>query len=339
MKFLHWGILMLLVLVVPFLLGMLPTSYVKKLHRTPAFIFVCGWLVMFSSFEVVAIPFILLEKKYSTLILVYSMVILVLLVISCMLGKDLFLELWGKYNLKAIISRIRMKPEKILAFIGWLLFWCGVAAQVYMAIFYEYYDGDDSYYLAVPVLSEKYNTMYLRDTYTGYNYDLDLRHALSPTPIFIGWLSRLSQIHSTIIAHSVLSVVWLLLMYFVFMEMSKYLFRKNKQYRPWFMCMLVLWYTFGNVTISTAETFIMTRTWQGKGLLAGVILPCIFLSYFMFAQKDVTLGTWMFFSFAVVSSIFATSVSFMLVSTMSVLALILIKIYKRNATRRSLCRK
>ena len=307
MNMIHWGMLMLLVLAVPFFLGMIPVSYTGKQHKTPTFVWLSGWLVMFTVFELVGIPFILLEKKFSALVLVYSIVIVCLVIFSLFFGRNIWKEL------VVFPKEERKNRWSILA---WALFFMMLLFQIYMAVFYEYYDGDDAYYLAVPVLSNTYDTMYLRDCYTGFTYDLDIRHAMSPTPIFIGWLAKLSGIHSTIIAHSVLSVVWLILMYCVYGEMSKYLFKKEKQYRPLFMCLISLWYIFGNVTISTAETFIMTRTWQGKGLFAGVLLPCIFLCFLMLIEKRETIGAWIMLVMLGISSVFSTSVAFMLVPTM-----------------------
>ncbi len=321
MNMLHWGMLMLLVLAVPFFLGMIPVSYTGKQHQTPAFVWLSGWLVMFTVFELVGIPFILLQKKYSTLVLVYSIVIGCLVIISLFVGRGLWKKLfsfWGQ------------RKKNKWSIIGWIVFGALLAFQVYMAVFYEYYDGDDAYYLAVPVLSDAFDTMYLRDCYTGYNYDLDIRHAMSPVPIFIGWLSKLSGIHPTIIAHSVLSVAWLLLMYSVYAEMSKLLFKKKEQYRSLFMCLLALWYLFGNVTISTAETFIMTRTWQGKALFAGVLLPCIYLCFLMLVEKRETKGAWLLLVMLGISSVFATSVAFMLVPTMYGLGSVFIGWRKRD---------
>lgn len=307
MNVIHWGMLMLLVLAVPFFLGMIPVLYTGKKHRTPAFVWLSGWLVMFSVFELAAIPFILLEKSYSALVLVYSIAIGCFLVIAVIKGR--------KYWSELTVFSIQEKQSRWSMF-GWLIFFIIVVFQVYMAVFYEYYDGDDAYYMAVPVLSNSFDTMYLRDSYTGYNYDLDIRHAMSPVPLFIGWLSRVSRIHPTIIAHSVLSVVWLILMYCVYGEMSSLLLGKKKQYRSLFMCLIALWYMFGNVTISTAETFIMTRTWQGKGLFAGVLLPCVFLCFFMLLEKHLTPGIWLLLVMLGISSVFATSVAFMLIPTL-----------------------
>ena len=52
-----------------------------------------------------------------------------------------------------------------------------VLFQMVYAVRYEYYDGDDAYYIATAVITEQFDSMYLRDAYTGYLYPLDTRHA------------------------------------------------------------------------------------------------------------------------------------------------------------------
>ena len=83
------------------------------------------------------------------------------------------------------------------------------------AVLYGHYDGDDAYYIATAVLTDTFDTMYLRDAYTGYIYPLDVRHAFSPTPIYQAWLSRLSGIAPAVVAHTVLGVGWLGFLYCV----------------------------------------------------------------------------------------------------------------------------
>lgn len=54
---------------------------------------------------------------------------------------------------------------------------------------------------------------------------------------------------------------------------------------------------FGNVSIYTGATFFLTRTWQGKSLLANVVLPAIvWLVLWIFDQenyeKEHRIGLW-----------------------------------------------
>lgn len=206
-----------------------------------------------------------------------------------------------------------------------------IGVQIVHALFWEYYDGDDSYYVAQSVLTQAFYSMYVRDSYTGYNYSLDIRHALSPTPVYIAWLSEISGIHVAIISHTVLAVAWLVLMYCVYGQLGKRLFAKNKEWQPLFLIFIAVWFMFGNISIYTSETFIMTRTWQGKGLMAGIILPALLLSLIYLADQRTRLGNWLLFVTVVLSAVFSTSVAFMLIPTVVGIAAVLIGWQKKSA--------
>lgn len=322
MQILHWGILMLLVLVMPFFLGMIPVNYMNRLQRTPAMTYICGWFVSFSVFELVSIPFILLEKSFSSLVIVYSVVLTVILALSVWKGKSLFVAFRNQIADK--------RKSSFIVRLGWLGVIILIGVQMLRAVFWEYYDGDDAYYIATAVMTDTFDTMYLRDNYTGYKYPLDIRHALSPTPIYQAWLSRVSGIHPAVIAHSVLSAVWLMLMYMVYGQIANRLFPKKKEYRPLFMILLTVWFAFGNISIYTAETFAMTRTWQGKGLMAGIVLPMLSLCLIYLADEKPKPGTWILFEMVILSAVFATSISFMLVPTIVGTAAVLLAIRKKS---------
>lgn len=329
MEIIKWCILLMLVFPVPFFLGMIPVKYMNSSQRTPAMTYVCGWFVSFFIFELTAVPFILLEKSFTSLAITYTFLIAVLFVYSVWVSRSV----WGDFakNIRAA----RSQPFLVKA--GWILAYLLIGLQLFMAVFYEYYDGDDAYYIATSVLTNTFDTMYLRDAYTGYIYSLDARHALSPTPIYQAWLSRLSGIHPAVIAHSVLSVVWLIFMYCIYGQIGNRLLpitraegRKRSNFRPVFMILIVVWFAFGNISLYTSETFAMTRTWQGKGMMAGMVLPALFLCLIYLSQDQVRLGIWMLYECVLVSAVFATSISFMLVPTIAGTAAVLIGIKKKS---------
>lgn len=326
MQIIHWSILILLVTVVPFLLGIVPVKYMNRFQRTPAMTYLCGWFLSFAVFELVSVPFILLERSFTEVVIVYSLVTLGILGLSVWFGRDLLKEFASRNRWKK--GFLRMSGWTRL---GWVVAVLLIGAQLVAAVALEYYDGDDSYYVAQAVMTDTFDTMYLRDNYTGYIYPLDARHALSPTPIYIAWMSRISGIHPTIISHSVLAPIWLLLMYCAYGQLGKRLLAKSREWHPLFLIFLSIWFLFGNVSLYTAETFIMTRTWQGKGLMAGVILPALLLCLIYLGDKKPRLGTWMLFIEVIVSAVFATSVSFMLIPTVVGVAAVLIGWQKKSA--------
>ncbi len=335
MEIIQWCILLTLVLPVPFFLGMIPVKYMTSLQRTPAMTYVCGWFVSFFLFELTAVPFILLEKSFTSLVVTYTVIIGVALVCSVWASRPV----WGDFarNIRGAFSL------PLLVKLGWLAAFFLIGVQLYMAVSYDHYDGDDAYYIAVSVLTDTFDTMYLRDAYTGYLYPLDARHALSPTPVYQAWLSRLSGIHPAVIAHSVLSVVWLVFMYCIYGQIGNRLFpitkkggREKSNYRPLFLILIAVWFAFGNVSLYTTETFAMTRTWQGKGMMAGMVLPALFLCLLFLALDKVPSGAWLLFECVLVSAVFATSISFMLVPTVVGVSAVLIGM-KKKSVRAAAC--
>ncbi len=322
MEILRWAILLAFVLPVPFFLGFIPVKHMNRLQKTPAMTYVCGWFVSFFLFELTAVPFILLEQSFTLLVVVYTCIVAVVLVVSLWQGR----HLWKYYY--ECIQGIRDMPGAVK--LGWVIFFLIVFFQMAYAVLYEYYDGDDAYYIAVAVLTEEFDTMYLRDAYSGYIYPLDARHAFSPTPIYQAWLSRLSGIAPAVVAHSVLAPVWLMFMYCIYGQIGSRLLWHKKNYKPAFMILLAIWFMYGNISLYTSETFAMTRTWQGKGLMAGMILPALFLCLIYLAKERVSQGMWLLFICVCMSAVFATSISFMLIPTITGAASVLIGIRKKS---------
>ncbi|MDE7267527.1 MAG: hypothetical protein K2N89_08690 [Lachnospiraceae bacterium] len=329
MEIMNWCILLILVILVPFFLGMIPVKHMNSSQRTPAMTYVCGWFVSFFTFELTAVPFILLEKSFTAFVITYTLLVTVLFVCSVWASRSV----WADY--KKNICAVKSQPLLVKA--GWLVAFLLIGAQVFMAVRYEYYDGDDAYYIATSVLTNTFDTMYLRDAYTGYIYPLDARHALAPTPIYQAWLSRLSGIHPTIVAHSVLSAVWLVFMYCIYgqignrlLPISKKEGRAKSNFRPVFLILIALWFAFGNISLYTAETFAMTRTWQGKGMMAGMVLPALVLCLISLSRDKVRPGIWMLYECVLVSAVFATSISFMLIPTIVGVAAVIIGIKKKS---------
>lgn len=322
MELIKWIILMALVLPVPFILGLIPVKYMNSLQKTPAMTYVCGWFVSFFIFELTAVPFILLEKSFTSLVVTYTVIIVAVAAAAIWQGRETFCQLCA-------IARDGLKqPASVKA--GWIVVAVLIAAQMLYAVLYEYYDGDDAYYIATAVIADRFDSMYLRDAYTGYLYPLDVRHAFSPTPIYQAWLSRLSGIEPAAVAHSVLAPVWLMFMYCIYAQIGNRLFWNKRSYRPVFMILITVWFAFGNISLYTTETFAMTRTWQGKGMMAGMVLPALLLCLVYLAQEQCSKGIWILFLCVTVSAVFSTSISFMLVPTVVGTAAVLIGIKNRS---------
>ena len=288
---------------------------------------------MFALFQLISIPFIVLQLKFTVVVIVYDVCLLALLMVAVVRGKDILVGMFGKlksftgqWKRKNEVSEVDIiktteegKNDTVLQCSKWVIAgWIIAAAllffQMYAAFSLESYDGDDAYYVAGSVGTVLYDTMYMRDAYTGYPFTLETRHALSPVPVMISWMSRMTGIHPTIICHSVLGPVWIMLMYVIYLAIADRLFQKEKKsYRPLFMILIMIWFLFGNVSIFNAETFAMNRIWQGKGMLVAFIIPAMFLCFLHLGdpmeRKEDGKGFWILLLCTVFAAVLATSIS------------------------------
>jgi hypothetical protein len=166
----------------------------------------------------------------------------------------------------------------------WLIFILLVGFQFYMAFSRTSFDGDDAYYVVQSLTAQQRDVLYRIEPYTGLSSLPDMRHALAAFPLWIAMVAVKSDIHATIVSHSIMPLVLLFLSYLLFFQIGRLLLDRDKGAQvdkqkgdrlPVFMVIMAVVQMFGNVSIYTTETFLMTRTWQGKSFAANVVIPSI----------------------------------------------------------------
>lgn len=295
-------ILFTILILIPPVCGLLPLHFMKEEHRSLLAAYVIGWITMFALFELVAIPFIQMRASFHRMADCYSIVLLIVFAAGIVLGRKTALEI-----VKGLHGQAKKNKWEI---IGWILVIVLTVTQVVFLVFYQYIDGDDAYYVAVSVDSLAKDTMYVTSAYDGYPYaDIEIRHALSPVPLFIAWIAKYTEIHPTILAHSVIGPAFMGLMYMIYTLLGRRLFHDKKQWVPAFVLLVMAFYIFGHVSIYTAETFAYTRTWQGKSMLPNLIMPMCYLALLYLAEEKRKLGEWILLFMLMLAAVFCTSVS------------------------------
>ena len=313
-------ILILWLLLVPTLIGIIPASILPERRRSWAVTFIAGYLLSLAVFELIAIPCMLLitYSAFSTCVKIYLGAEILLASIGLFIGivlirkkkqEDLAsgelnsLTYRGiKHRLEAVFPgeqhvlaedymdprgdvygrRIRYSLEgKIL----WCVFGALVLFQLIMAFTFASFDGDDAYYVVESVLAVQTDTMNTILPYTGGSTTLDYRHALAVITMWIAFVAKISGVHATILAHTLLPLFLIPFTYIIYIEIGRMLFRRDPNKLPMFMIIMAVFQMFGHTSISTAETFFLTRTWQGKSMLANVAIPLI-LWLFLWIGED-----------------------------------------------------
>ena len=274
-------------LIIPFCIGFIPAKFLSENKRSPIIIFISGYLLMWSVFEIITIPAVIwIQYNNFKFVLRWFMVAAILLAAA---GILIFYLDWKKNDRKT--SQTIMTTSKTLALnsfyalkklsteskILWLLFMGLIGFQLYMAVTRTSFDGDDAYYVVQSLAAQQSDAMYRNQPYTGRSSPLDLRHALAVFPMWVAFVAVKANMHATIVSHVVMTLVLIPFSYFIYYEIAKALFASQKENIPVFMIIMSLFQLFGNVSIYTNETFFLTRTWQGKSVAANVVIPMMFL--------------------------------------------------------------
>ncbi len=266
-------------LLIPFAIGLLPAVLLSSRQRKPGVILLGGYIIMFALFELIGVPIVLTVNYHGMTVLSswFTAVALILAaagVISQVYcrkksGKSL-ISFPGQLGDAGQLAKISIE-EKIV----WLIFLLLVGFQLYMSFTRASFDGDDAYYVVQSLTAQQQDVLYRREPDTGISTVLDMRHALAVFPLWIAFVAVRSGIHATIISHSVVPLILLPLTYLLYFQIGRSLLRRKRDTLPMFMVVMALLQMFGNVSIYTNETFLMTRTWQGKSFAGNFILPAV----------------------------------------------------------------
>ena len=256
----------------PLLMGMLPCHLITRQKKSFGQIYLCGFFMLLGIFQVPAVIIVLQRGHLSKLITIMFWIAVTLSFLGFVLGVIRICKTTAEDSFRLPALRGRSRSE--LAF--WALFYVLLAVQLVMSVVMMTADGDDSYYVGHALLADATDLVYYFDPYTGAYSVLDFRHALAPLPLFIAMLARESGLHAAIVAHTVLPVFLIVITYMIYMQIGRLLFRKDPEQLPVFMILMTLLNAFGVYSRYTRETFFLTRTWQGKSVLANLVIPMVF---------------------------------------------------------------
>jgi len=298
--------LILWMLIVPFCVGLLVNFILPRSRRTVGITFILGYLVYMGIFEVVAIAcmtkvtysaFTYCRKIFIICVAVLAVAGIVRSVMKLKSGEKSYLALFpgeahaDVFDLMSPRSnpgfyKLDYSKETIIM---WVIFFVIMAFQMVMAVIMASFDGDDAYYVVESLLAQQADVMNTILPYTGTSTSLDMRHALAAITMWIAFVAKESGIHATVLSHSIMPLFFIPLVYLVYVEIGRVLFRAKQQVIPVFMIIVAFLLMFGNVSIYTPATFFLMRTWQGKALVANLVFPLIFWIFlWMFEEAGST---------------------------------------------------
>lgn len=337
------GILFWLV-IIPFCIGLLPAGFMPEDERKPGIVLLAGYFTMWAVFGLVTIP-VVVFVRYDNFILA-SRCFMALGILGAVAG------VWLTYRRRRF-GRLRewlsfadcIREMSVAERIEWLLFLLLLGFQLYKAVAYASFDGDDAYYVAASLIAQQADTMYTILPLTGRHTGLDIRHALAVFPMWIAFVAQKSHIHATILSHTIMPLVLIPLTYLVYYEIGRLLFgRPDRQAKaersgenlPLFMILMAVFQIFGNVSIYTNETFFLTRTWQGKAVAGSLVIPALlwlFLLLYSGRKKGAAAeraGIWLLLVCVNITAGICSSIAVFLVSILMAVAAFCLAIVERD---------
>lgn len=293
---------------IPFCIGMIPAYFILPERRSPGLALLAGYFGMWALFELAAVPAVLWVKynNFKTASAVFS----ALAFLSAAAGLLLMYRNYRAGNPGLICGKKKndtnavsgsglkeraaacVKRLSVAEWIEWLLFFVLLGFQLYKAVAFASFDGDDAYYVVESLIAQETDVMYRILPYTGRPTDLDVRHALAVFPMWVAFVSVRAGVHATIVSHVVMPLVLIPLTYLLYFEIGRLFFGKLPQINgkrenlPVFMIIMSMFQIFGNVSIYTNETFFLTRTWQGKAVAGSLVIPALLWVFLILYEKD-----------------------------------------------------
>ena len=260
----------ILVFSLPFLVG----SVFR--YRSVSLTYLSGQMLLWAVFQICAVPCIHFRATFTTLFWIYAMAVLILV-------------LWGIWSLRSgMRERITIKDwmKQMSPFLG--IACMVILFQMGVYVFGMHLDEDDARWIAEANDALVKNRMLLHNPatgeYIGRFVGEMVKDVYSPWSMYIAWLSRVIGIRAVVIAHTIYPPVLLALSYFSYYQIGVQLFA-GKHEKGIFLLMVSVINLFMAGNPYTQSVFTLVRIWQGKAVVAAVIIPGILMIMLRLQQQ------------------------------------------------------
>ena len=289
----------LILFIIPELIGLFILRFLKKENTNLILAFIIGYLFEFAVCQIAGVPYIYKEKTLTELIGVLAITFGIISIVS------FILTLTNIKNIFKEFFKLLKETPKLLLLLTVIL----IGLQVYSYVGYMHIDDDDTFYVGTATVAVQTDSLFKYSAATGEE-DLEnqlSRYRLGPFPIFLATISKIIDIHPAIVAHMVLPTVLVPLVYMIYGLIGNELFNKNQKQLYSFLIMLSIVNIWGNYSVRNNFSFFLLRIWQGKAILANVILPAIMLLFIKAEENNYRFGNCLLLFIAIFAGTLTTT--------------------------------
>lgn len=226
-----------------------------------------GMVLMHAIFEIVVLTGTFAKMTLKNVTVFYFMILAVVITIVGIIGNRMKKRVFSVGKMASF-----SKKEMVLLLIVLL----GILYQILFVCLGLQSDADDAYYVGMAMTSFETDTISVYHPYLGTPVELKAmaNYVLSPYPIFWAMWSKILGIHPAILMRSVLPAVSIVWSYIVYTLLAKKIFNTERK-RLEFLLIVILANSFGAYSDRTSSVFLLQRIWQGKGVLAAILIPML----------------------------------------------------------------
>lgn len=258
--------------------------------RSISFTYLCGQLLLWAVFQLIAVPMVFFKAEFSTLFWTYTGIAVLLAAV----GAYTMLRARGRSKKRRTAGKAWWKRLSPFLAVALLI----IGYQMFVYIFGMHLDEDDARWIAEANDALVRNKMLLHNPatgeYLGQFAGETAKDVFSPWSMYLAVLSRWTGIKAVIVAHTVYPPILLGLSYSAYYEIGSQLFGEKKKVheRGIFLLMVSVINLFMAGNVYTQSVFTLTRIWQGKAVVAAVMIPTI-LMVMLKIQTDKDMLNWL----------------------------------------------
>ncbi|MBR5376777.1 MAG: hypothetical protein IK139_05810 [Lachnospiraceae bacterium] len=312
-------------LTVFFLFGSIPYTLHKKGSFSVTKAVFTGFFLYYLLFAFFCIPVMMLYRPLSLLTSVWVTAALTVCAFSALLL--LLFILRKKKESPAVIGE-KLRSEWIFL----LIILAFTALEAFVIIYNYQFTLDAAYYVANVTTSLQTDMLNIYDPYTGNWQDhFEMRYFFAVFPLNDAVLCDITHIHPLVWCKTTMSGVAILLSNLVLYMTGEKLFKGNIKKTTLFIIFAGVM-NFFFTTIFTPSVFLTTRTYEGKCLLANVVLPGIFYIYICILEDAKKRENWLLLLLVALGAPVLSSSSNMLIPAMIALTILPLSIIKKDVT-------
>ncbi len=258
-----------MILIVPALSGV-TVCQLLSVRKSPAACYLFGSFAEWAFMQLITVPLIMMKRSFLLVVVLTS----IFMAATSIYGIWWLIHYRGKRNL----TGKKLQGADIFSIV---ILGLGCIALAYGISVITFKDYDDSRFVVTAVDIVKTNRMLLTNPATGlpvsaFSQDL-ITDATSPWMVYTAYLAKITGTQASIIAHTMMRHSLTLCLLSVYWVLADTFFGKSIFSKCGFTLLAMLVNVFGIYSTWNAETFAMTRIWQGKSVVAALGIPTVFL--------------------------------------------------------------